>query len=230
MTKHEYNQQLVVYLSGFVTEARLNRFNSVIKNRTRHITVALENIYQSHNASAVLRSCDCFGVQDVHIIENEFKYEVNDDIALGSSKWLTLYHYSEEENNTRACINRLRTEGYRIVATTPHKHDCTIEELPVDTKLALFFGTELNGISQNIMDEADEFVKIPMFGFTESFNISVSAALSLYELTTRLRKSNTEWSLTNEENAEIKLLWLKNSIKDAELLQKAFNKKLPEIF
>ncbi len=230
MKKHEYNQQLVKYLSGFVTEARLNRFNSVIKHRTRHIKVVLENIYQSHNASAVLRSCDCFGVQDVHIIENDFKYEVNDEIALGSSKWLTLYHHNEEKTNTLSCIKNLRDEGYRIIATTPHQYDCSIEELPVDSKLALFFGTELNGISQNIMDEADGFVKIPMFGFTESFNISVSAALSLYELTNRLRKSTVHWQLSDEEHAEIKLQWLKNSIKDAELLQKEFDKKLPEIF
>ena len=230
MTKHEYNQQLTDYLSGFVTEARLNKFNSVIRNRTRHITVALENIFQPHNASAVLRSCDCFGIQDIHIIENEFKYEVNDEIALGSSKWLTLVHHSGEENNTRACINQLRAEGYRIIATTPHKNDCSIEELPVDTKLALFFGTELNGISQDIIKEADGFVKIPMFGFTESFNISVSVALSLYELTNRLRKSDTNWHLTDEENTEIKLSWLKNSIRDAKLLEKEFNKKLPKTF
>jgi tRNA (guanosine-2'-O-)-methyltransferase len=230
MIKHEYNQQLIDYLSGFVTEARLTRFEDIVRNRTRHITVALENIFQPHNASAVLRSCDCFGIQDVHIIENEFKYEVNDEIALGSSKWLTLLNYNNNENSTRACIDKLRAEGYRIIATTPHKNDCSIEELPIDNKLALFFGTELNGISLDIIEEADEFVKIPMFGFTESFNISVSAALSLYELTSRLRKSEINWNLTVEETIEIKLQWLKNSIKDAELLEKEFNKKLPEIF
>jgi tRNA (guanosine-2'-O-)-methyltransferase len=230
MNKHIYNQRLVEYLSGFVTEARLNKFNTVIKNRTRHITVALENIFQPHNASAVLRTCDCFGIQDVHIIEKDFKYEVNDEIALGSSKWLTLIHHNNDENSAIACINKLRSEGYRIIATTPHEHDCSIDALPVDSKLALFFGTELNGISQDIIANADEFVKIPMYGFTESFNISVSAALSLYNLSERLRRSEADWKLTDEEATEIKLQWLKNSIKDSELLEKEFLKKLPEIF
>jgi len=230
MAENEYNQRLLEYLSGFVTEARMNRFNSVIKNRTRHITIALENIYQPHNASAVLRSCDCFGIQDIHIIENEFKYEVNDEIALGSSKWLTLIRHNSGENNTLACIRQLKAEGYRIIATTPHKNDCTIEDLPVDSKLALFFGTELKGISSEVTENADGFVKIPMFGFTESFNISVSAALSLYELTSRLRKSNTNWQLSENENTGIRLSWLKNTIKDAVLLEKEFRKKLPEIF
>jgi tRNA (guanosine-2'-O-)-methyltransferase len=230
MTKHIYNQRLVDYLSGFVTEARINKFNTVIKNRTRHITVALENIFQPHNASAVLRTCDCFGIQDIHIIEKDFKYEVNDEIALGSSKWLTLIHHNSEENSTISCINKLRVEGYRIIATTPHEHDSTIDELPVDTKLALFFGTELNGISQDIIANADGFVKIPMYGFTESFNISVSAALSLYNLSERLRKSNVSWVLTDEEATEIKLQWLKNSIRDSELLEKEFIKKISEVF
>jgi tRNA (guanosine-2'-O-)-methyltransferase len=230
MTKTEYNKQLIDFLAGFVTDARLNKFDSVIKNRTRHICVALENIFQPHNASAVLRTCDCFGIQDIHIIENDFKYEVNDEIALGSSKWLTLIHHNTEKNNTQACIGELRASGYRIIATTPHQHDCTIEELPVDTKLALFFGTELNGISQHVIDNADGFVKIPMYGFTESFNISVSAALSLYNLSERMRKTDVKWDLTPEETIEIKLQWLKNSIKDAALLEKEFNNKLPEIF
>lgn len=230
MTRHDYNQKLADYLSGFITAARLARFDAIVKNRTRHITIALENIFQPHNASAVLRTCDCFGIQDIHIIENDFKYEVNDEIALGSSKWLTLIHHNSEENNTLSCINKLKASGYRIIATTPHKHDCTIDELPIDTKIALFFGTELNGISQDIIDNAEEFIKIPMYGFTESFNISVSAALSLYNLSERMRKSDVKWKLSAEETTEIKLQWMRNSIKDAVLIEKEFNKNLPTIF
>jgi tRNA (guanosine-2'-O-)-methyltransferase len=225
MNTLQYNHCLAEYLSAFVSDERLNRFNTIIQNRTRHITIALENIFQPHNASAVLRSCDCFGVQDVHIIENDFKYEVNDDIALGSSKWLTLVKHNSTQNNTLACIDYLKKKGYRIIATTPHNNDTIIEDLPIDNKLALFFGTELEGISKEVMDHADGFVKIPMYGFTESFNISVSAALSLNVLISRLRKSQIAWQLSEDEKTGIKLQWLKNSIRDSELLEKEFIKK-----
>lgn len=228
MTTSEYHLKLIDFLTGFVTNARINKFNQVIKNRTRYITVALENIFQPHNASAVLRSCDCFGIQDIHIIENEFKYEVNDDIALGSSKWLTLIKYDGSKNNTQICIENLRNSGYKIIATTPHKDDCLIEDLPIDNKIALFFGTEQSGISHNVTENADGFVKIPMYGFTESFNISVSVALSLYNLSSRLRKSHYDWQLSQQERTEIILQWLKNSVKDFVLLEKEFNKMHPQ--
>jgi len=225
MIKKDYNTLLAEYLSGFVTENRIEKFNKIIDSRTRHVTIALEDIYQPHNASAVLRSCECFGVQDVHIIENENKYEVNPDVALGSSKWLTLNRYNKKEHNTSDCIRKLKKEGYHIVATSSHKNDCTIEQLPLDNKVALFFGTELHGLSSEVLDHADSYVKIPMYGFTESFNISVSAAICLFSITSRLRNSAIKWQLSGKEKSDIKLQWLKNSIKDAESIEKEFKKK-----
>ncbi|MEI6122670.1 MAG: RNA methyltransferase [Bacteroidota bacterium] len=224
--KKNYNLSLIDYLSGFVTENRLERFDTVIKSRTRHITIALEDIYQPHNASAVLRTCDCTGIQDIHIIENENTYHVNQDVALGSSKWVSLIKYNSSENNTMACISNLKEQGYSIVATTPHKNDCMIDELPLESKTALFFGTELNGISHELIEHADAFVKIPMYGFTESYNISVSAAICLYSLTQRLRNSNVNWHLSETEIVDIKLQWLKNTLLDAALLEKEFQKKI----
>src|ERR1700747_928393 len=156
------SKELIEYLSGFVSENRRKKFENVIRWRTRHLTIALEDIYQSHNASAVLRSCDCFGVQDIHIIENRNKYDVDPDVALGSSKWLTLHKYNGEENNTVACIDSLKKKGYRIIATTPHEKDSNIEDLDVNEKICLFFGTELKGISDIVRKRADGFVKIPM--------------------------------------------------------------------
>src|ERR1035437_10180461 len=130
------SKELVKYLSGFVTENRLKRFEEVLQHRTRHLTVVLEDIYQPHNASAVLRSCDCFGIQDVHIIENKNQYTVNQDIALGSSKWLNLIKYTDEPNNTIACITELKKKGYKIIATSPHKNDCIIQDLGITDKTA----------------------------------------------------------------------------------------------
>jgi len=214
--------KLLEFLNNYVSENKKQLFDSIIQYRTRHITVVLEDIYQPHNASAVLRSCDCFGIQDVHIIENRNTYKVNPDVALGSSKWLTLIKHNTKENNTLEAFNKLREKGYRIVATTPHKNDQTLDELNITTKTALIFGTELKGLSDVALENADAYVKIPMYGFTESFNISVSAAIILHHLTEKLRNSGISWKLTEDEIIDIKLNWAKTVVKKSELLVKEF--------
>lgn len=219
------NPELINYLSGFVTEARLKRFEEVLANRTRHIAIGLENIYQPHNASAVLRSCDCFGIQDVYIIENENKYTFNPDVSLGSEKWLTLNRYNEGAESLDNCINVLRAKGYKIAVTSLHKDNYTIEEIPLNNKLALFFGTEMRGATAELESKANMFVKIPMLGFTESFNISVAAALSMYALSSRLRKENINWQLNESDKEELRLQWLRNTIPKVDLLEKDFLKK-----
>jgi tRNA (guanosine-2'-O-)-methyltransferase len=219
------NKELITYLSQFISESRRNKFDKVLDYRTRFITIVLEDIYQPHNASAVLRSCDIFGIQNIHIIENKNAYTVNKDIAMGSPKWLSLHKYRKEENNSLTCINKLKEQGYRIVATTPAENDCLLEDLKVDQPLALFFGTELTGISDTVRAHADEFVRIPMFGFTESFNISVSAALCLHTLVSKLHLSPTNWHLKEEERDELLLRWLRNSIPKVELIEKDWEKR-----
>ena len=221
-----YSKELYEYLSKFATEQRMEKFESVIQERTRYLTIVVENVYQPHNASAVLRSAECFGVQDVHIIENSNKYNPSADISLGAHQWLSLTRHSKKENNSLSCIQALKKNGYRIVATSPHKNDCLISEIDLSKgKIALFFGTEIDGLSDTILNEADEFVKIPMYGFTESFNISVSAAVSMYELMKRLRESKIEWRLTAAELLALKLDWVKESVKSSDLLEKEFRKQ-----
>lgn len=212
-------KELIQYLSEFVTKERFSLFNKTIKERTQYLTVVLEDIFQPHNASAVLRSCDCFGVQDVHIIENKNEYSVNPDVALGSSKWLDLYKYNSEKNNTLTAINSLKEKGYRIIATTPHTDDVNLEDFHIEKgKFALMFGSEQPGLSNIAMENADEFLKIPMSGFTESFNISVSAAICLHHLSWKLKQSDIEYKLSEPEQDEIILEWLKQSIKDSETI------------
>jgi len=196
---------LLEYMQQFITEERKQLFDKVLQYRTRHITVVLEDIYQPHNASAVLRTCDLTGVQDVHIIENKNKYDVNPDVALGSFKWLNLIKYNETEDNTLRAFQKLKEQGYRIIATTPHREEQTPQTIPLEGKMALVFGTELTGLSQTAIEHADEYLKIPMYGFTESYNISVSAALILFTLTERLRQSDIHWQLSEKEMNEIKL-------------------------
>ncbi|MCD6556212.1 MAG: RNA methyltransferase [Bacteroidales bacterium] len=221
-------EELISYLSKVITPERFSLFNKIIKDRTRYMTVVLEDIFQPHNASAVLRSCDCFGVQDVHIIENENEYKVNPDVALGSSKWLNLYKYNEAENNTLSTINALKRKEYRIIATTPHNDDVNLEDFDISKgKFALMFGSEQPGLSNIAMENADEFLKIPMFGFTESFNISVSAAVVLHHLSLKLRQSDIKFKLSEDEQNTIILEWLKQSIKKSDLIiEKFLTKKI----
>ena len=211
----------IEYLKQFITSRRWRLFEKVIEFRTRYITLVLEDIYQPHNASAVLRSCEVLGIQDVHIIENRNRYHVNTEVSLGAQKWLNLYKYNSQEDNTLATINHLRSLGYRIVATTPHKNDVELKEFDLTKgKIALFFGSELLGLTKTVLQNADEFLKIQMYGFTESFNISVSAAIILHYLTARLRASNLPWQLNDYEKQLILFQWLKNSIRNSEQLLK----------
>ena len=219
-------KQLINHLSQFITKSRFNLFKETIKNRTKHITVVLEDIYQSHNASAVLRTADCFGIQDVHIIENTNEYTISHDVALGASKWLNLKKYYQKENNTIDAINKLKAEGYRIVATTPHSHDIDLENFDLTKgKTALLFGSEQPGLTKLAMENADEFLKIPMYGFTESFNISVSASIILHHLTYKLRNSNINWQLSDNEKDNIMISWLKRTIKGGDLIIEEFLNK-----
>lgn len=217
--------RLLDFLFGLLTDERKSRFAGVLELRTRYMTIILEDIYQPHNASAVLRSCDCFGIQDVHIIENRNRYQVNPDVALGSSKWLNLYKYSGSGSNTAECISSLKKKGYRIVATTPHKNDHTPDSLPLSEPFALLFGTELQGLSEEAISLADEFIRIPMFGFTESLNISVSAAILLNTLSNRIRNSAIPWQLHEDEKTDLLISWAAATIKKPDALIRDFIKK-----
>jgi tRNA (guanosine-2'-O-)-methyltransferase len=197
-----------------------------LANRTKHFTVAVENIFQSHNASAVMRSCDCFGVQDLHVIANHNQYELSKDVAMGAEKWVDMHSYYKKENNTQDCIDELKSQGFQIVATTPHTNDVLLPDFEVTKKSAFFFGTEISGLSDIVLDQADAFVRIPMYGFTESYNISVSAALVLHDVVNRLKKSEVDWALSEEELMDKRIDWAVKSLKSgpqvlAQLLSKA---------
>ncbi len=213
-------QKLTDYLAGFATENRLARFEQVLSQRTRYITVALENIFQPHNASAVLRTMECFGIQDVHIIETEYPYQVNPEISLGASQWLTLIRYHQYPDNTAAAIGSLRQNGYRIVATTPQPGAVSLDAFDLEKgPAAFFFGTELEGLSEQMLSHADEFVRIPICGFTESFNISVSAALIIHQLVGRLKQTEKiSWALTEAEKDVLRFEWLKQSVRHSDMI------------
>ena len=169
------------HLNGYLTENRMKRFETVLDQRTNHFTVAVEDVFQMHNTSAVMRSCEVFGVQNLHVIEEKYAKTIDRQIAMGAQKWVDI--------------------------TKP---------------AALFFGTEKEGLSQEIIDQADGYLKIPMVGFTESLNISVSAAITLQNLTNRLRLSSIEWELSEDEKLEKRIDWAKKTIKDSVYIEKVF--------
>ncbi len=221
-----FNQALISHLKDFASEQRFATFQKVLANRTRYVSVVLEDIYQPQNASAVLRSADGFGFQDVHIIENNHEYRINPDVEKGASAWLSMHRYDEEGNNTQKCIDRLKSEGYRIVATTPHTNDVCLEDFDLSKgKSAIILGTEVSGVSDLVKEQADEFMKIPMYGFTESFNISVSAAVIMNQLRLSLNRSEITWQLSQTEQEAIMLDWLSKSIKSSQTIIERFKKE-----
>lgn len=202
------------YLNGFLTANRIKRFEEVLNCRTRHFVVVTEDVYQLHNTSAVMRSCEVFGVQDLAVIEERFGKRIDKEIALGAEKWVDIHRYESPGK----CIEDLRNKGYQIVATTPHVAANLLEDFDISKPSAIFFGTEKEGLSEEIMEEVDTFIKIPMVGFTESLNISVSAAIIIQNLTTRLRSSTLDWQLSTDEILEKKIDWARKTIKDIDFI------------
>ncbi|MEM7698393.1 MAG: RNA methyltransferase [Verrucomicrobiota bacterium] len=214
----EPTRELLDYLGDYVTEHKRSKMTRVLAERTRQISIALENVFQPHNASACLRTCDCLGIQDVHIVEGRNEYRPNDEVSLGSSKWLTLHRYYE----TLSCIESLRARGYTIVATTPHAEAHDLVSLPLERPLAIWFGTEEGGLTETALEAADLTLSLPMFGFTESYNISVTVAIVLARLTERLRSEGISWQLDSETQDEIRLEWYRKVVKRHDILEAAF--------
>lgn len=212
------NEQLLDYLLGFLTPRRRMLFEKVLLERTNYFTVATQDVSQLHNTSAVLRSCDVFGLQNIHVIEERNPRRIDKEIAMGAQKWIDVNRY----NSTGTCINELRKKGYRIVATSPHGNADLLQDFDISSPAAIFFGTEKNGLSPEFVEKADATLKIPMYGFTESLNISVSAAIILQSLVYRLKSSSYDWRLTEEEKFRLHLSWAENSIKNSDKLKEDF--------
>lgn len=207
-------RQLLDYLKNFLTPRRNTLFKKVLSKRTNYFTVVTQDVHQLHNTSAVIRSCDVFGIQNVHVIEERQPRRIDKEIAMGAQKWVDVNRY----NSTQNCIAKLKGIGYQIVATSPHGDAENLEDFNISKPSAIFFGTEKDGLSEEVLNAADVRLKIPMQGFTESLNISVSAAIILQSLTSRLRSSELPWQLTPDEKLEIEFNWAKKCIKNSEQL------------
>jgi len=206
------DKNILDHLQSFLTPRRKALFEKVLAQRTNHLTVVAQDVYQLHNTSAVVRSCDVFGIQNIHVIEEKIPRRIDKEIAMGAQKWVDINRY----NSTTDCLKSLKAKGYRIIATSPHDDSQMLDNFDISTPAALFFGTEKDGLSEEVMKAADTTIKIPMVGFTESLNISVSAAIILQSLTTKLKNSTTPWEFTEEEKNQIRMDWTRKTIKNSE--------------
>ncbi len=222
MTQEE-RVRLTNYLGDYVSEHKKSLIEEKLIQRTRFITVVLEDIFNPHNASAVIRSCDCFGIQDLHVIEQRNQYRVNPGVTRGGSKWVDLFRYNNpDQKNAKVCLETLKKLGYRIVAVTPDPASLPIKSFQPEGPIALVFGTEMEGLTDYVIQHADNFIRIPMKGFTGSFNVSVCVALCLYELTGRLESTGLDWHLDETQITEIRLNWYRKVVNRSDLLEKEF--------
>lgn len=209
------------YLENFITENRKETFRRILTHRTRHFTVAMEDIYQLHNTSAVMRTCEVFGVQELNVIEEKYGKTIDKEIALGAEKWVDINRF----DTTAACIDALKAKGYKIIATSPHVNSCDLDDFDISQRSAIFFGTEKMGLTDEVLSQADGFLKIPMVGFTESLNISSAAAIVIQNIASRLRKSDIQWNLTDQEILEKRIDWTRKSIKDIDYITQKYLEK-----
>lgn len=220
-------EALTAHLERFITPERTARVREVLENRTRNLCLVLEDIYKPQNSSATLRTCDALGIQDVHIIENHSPFSLDSKVSLGSGRWTTLKRYRDPgSENTRACYAALRRQGYRIVATALVPGSRALEDIDCTRRCAFVFGNEEQGLSAEALEEADECVSLPMFGFTQSYNISVSVGILLMYMTQRLRSSGIDWHLSDEEKAALTLEWYRTIVRSDDIIEKQFLKSM----
>jgi len=222
---NSFSEQLLERLYEMIQPEKKELFERMVVFKTNYLTVVLEHIYQQHNASAVLRSCESFGVHTLHVIDKNQAYHVQRDIARGAARWMDLMQYNGEKASEK-CLLSLKKKGYRILATTPTPTSYTIETLPLDKPIALVFGTEGSGLSQQAIQLADDFVHIPTSGFTQSLNVSVATALCVYTIKKRLEQSSVEWQMNPKEQLELKIEWCKRIIPHGEKVMQELRKRM----
>lgn len=220
------NDQILAAYYEVISESKQEMFDKIAADRTNHLTVAMENIMKDHNASAILRTCDCFGVQKLHTLQKGVTYEIQREIARGAGNWVDLQSYYGE-NPTESCFKELRSKGYKIVTTSPHAEK-SIYDIDLKQPMAIVLGTEWHGASEEAIDGADELVSIPMFGFTESFNVSVSAAIILNVLRHRLEQEEFQWKLDHDEQTALKIKWCEKIVKNGPSVTQEFERRILE--
>ena len=212
------NQEIYDYLQQFLTDERLSKIEHFSKESSDFVLPVMEDVYQFRNAAAIVRSVEACGFHHVVALEEENVFNPNLKVTKGAETWVQV----EKMPNNLDSLKEIKSRGYRILAVSPEKNATMLPDYEVKEPIALVFGTELEGVSDEILDFADETLAIPMFGFTKSFNVSVAAAICMYELKQKLIKSGIDYKLSKEKLLELKIRWAKNSIKSSEQILERF--------
>lgn len=215
------DQKLYENMMSHISESRLEKILKVSEERTRYISVVLNNIFYTQNISAVTRTCDCFGIQDLYITGNSPSTHINKHVAQGAYNWVDIHRRTFDKEET--VLQELKDKGYRIVVTLPEEGASDLFDFDLDKgRTAIVMGNERDGVSPIVKEMADEYLYIPMYGFSQSLNISVSTAVILSELTGRLRSASIDWELSEEELTELRYLWMKNSVKRGDRIEEEY--------
>lgn len=202
----------ITCLAECMTPERYATLCRTVALRSHYMTILAENTFHPQNAAALVRHCEAFGLQQMHTVETLCKFAPNAAVVRGTDQWVDI----RKHNSTTEALAALRGAGYRIVATTPHRESCTPETFDVARgPFVLVFGTEHAGISDEAVAGADEFLRIPMCGMVESLNVSASAAILIYMLSARMRRTVEAWALTESEQAEVLYRWMCASVRGA---------------
>jgi tRNA (guanosine-2'-O-)-methyltransferase len=217
------NQEIFHYLQQFLTEERLQKINFFAPESSDFVLPVMEDIFQFRNAAAIVRSVEACGFHKIVAMESENVFNPNLRVTKGAETWVEV----EKLPHSLDSIKKIKNRGYKIVAVSPEKNATLLPDFSISEPVALVFGTEKEGVTEEILDFADETLAIPMYGFTRSFNVSVAASICMYELKQKLLKSGIDYKLSEEKMWQMKVRWAVNSLASGEQILAKYLKENP---
>lgn len=219
------DKEAIAVLSQCLLPQRRERLATAAYARTRWVTVAFDSLAHSHNVNAVLRTCECLGIQDVHLVTGGVPLQAYRNISRGALEWLSVHEYATLADQ----LNSLRAAGYRLVGTAPHQGSESVSVVDFEpagaAPIALLFGQEKYGMSDEALAAVELSVYVPMVGLTESLNVSVAAGMLLGSLLEKMDREGFDYRLNRHESDVLLLSWLKKSVKSADLILSRYAKR-----
>lgn len=212
------DQQIYDHLRQFLTDERVQAIEKFAASSSGFILPVLEDVYQFRNAAAIIRSVEACGFHQVVAMEKRNEFDPNLEVTKGAENWVQV----EKMPHSLESLQEIRNRGYRLVAVSPEWNAVSLPDFEITEPVALIFGTEWQGVSENFLEFCDETVAIPMYGFTGSFNVSVAAAICMYELKQKLIKTGIPHFLPEEKQLNLKIRWTLNSIKSGQQILEKF--------
>lgn len=217
----EHLPHIYAYLQQFLTAERLHKIEYHAEESSDFILPVLEDIYQFRNAAAIVRSVEACGFHKIVALEKENLFNPNLKVTKGADTWVNVERLPWSLDS----LQKIKNRGYRMVAVSPEKNAISLPNFKITEPVSLIFGTEWDGITEEILEFADETLKIPMYGFTKSFNVSVAAAICMYDMKQKLLNSNLNYKLSEEKKLELKIKWAVNSLRSGEEILQNYRQK-----